>query len=169
MKNWLIHKYEIILSKFSRKTVRAFLRYQCCCEFAESDYSHSVGDNTKTNSKLLFLLSFSFQLDNRSIHNNIQYTYTYNIYFNLLKLLFIFKTFNSNPFLCSVENANLWFIFKFCIDRELSTLSAYYFHTFLMFFFSIHLIFYTQNSLALDINFAIFVHEYFRESYRYTH
>lgn len=32
-----------ILSKFSRTTVRAILRHQCCCDFADIDYEHSVG------------------------------------------------------------------------------------------------------------------------------
>lgn len=37
------HNDSPILSKFSRTTVRAILRYQCCCDFADIDYEHSVG------------------------------------------------------------------------------------------------------------------------------
>lgn len=39
------------LSKFSRTTVRAILRYQCCCDFAEIDYENSVGFKLHTQSK----------------------------------------------------------------------------------------------------------------------
>lgn len=37
----------VLWLKSYRKTGRAVLRYQCCCEFAEIDYDNSVGRTTK--------------------------------------------------------------------------------------------------------------------------
>lgn len=68
---------------FHRKTVRAFLRYQCCCEFDEIDYYHSVGE---INEKFLKLFNYiqrkknmqtSRQILNKIIFRKMQ---QYNLY-----------------------------------------------------------------------------------------
>lgn len=44
----------LFCQNFYRNIVRAFLRYQCCCEFAEIDYNNSVGKMHKTKIMLNF-------------------------------------------------------------------------------------------------------------------
>lgn len=52
---------------FHRKTVRAFLRYQCCCEFDEIDYYHSVGS---TPSHLTFTIITNMIFNPKKKKNN---------------------------------------------------------------------------------------------------
>lgn len=43
--------------KISRKTGRAILRYQCCCDYAEIDYDNSVGRQNKLSKKIYQIFS----------------------------------------------------------------------------------------------------------------
>jgi hypothetical protein len=50
IRNWKrLHKK---INKFYRKTGRALLRNQCCCDYGEIDYENSVGKKNNTKIKL---------------------------------------------------------------------------------------------------------------------
>jgi len=56
-----------------RKSVRAILRYQCCCELAEIRYAHSVGQKHKLSQKPKTKIKYKKNHTKSLIQDTIRY------------------------------------------------------------------------------------------------